>query len=366
MRIAFYAPMKPPDHPIPSGDRAMARGLLAALAAGGHDARVVSALVTRSKEPDALAFASRHAAAAAEAERLRADWQHPGAWRPDLWFTYHLYYKAPDWLGPALSRSLAIPYVTAEASYAGKRDRDAWAPWQAIVADAIRHARLNICFTSQDREGVETVDGRQGNLAHLPPFIALHPEQPTARHRDGSAVRLVTVAMMRADVKRDSYRFLARALETLADLDWHLTIVGDGPARPEVAADMQTLGPDRVTFAGALDPAGVAAALAAGDVFVWPGIGEAFGVAYLEAQAAGLPVVALRTGGVPEVVVDGRTGLLTPEGDRAGYAAAIARVMHDPARRASMAQAACRFIRDERSLAPTARRLDALLQEALR
>ena len=41
--------------------------------------------------------------------------------RPDLWFTYHLYYKAPDWLGPRVAEALSIPYVVAEASVAGTR-----------------------------------------------------------------------------------------------------------------------------------------------------------------------------------------------------------------------------------------------------
>ncbi len=62
---------------------------------------------------------------------------------------------------------------------------------------------------------------------------------------------------------------------------------------------------------------------------MWPGSGEAYGIAYLEAQAAGLPVIAQWTAGVPEVVEDGVTGLLTLEGDVAAYAEAIRRMIEN-------------------------------------
>ena len=61
-----------------------------------------------------------------------------------------------------------------------------------------------------------------------------------------------------------------------------------------------------------------------GALYVWPGCGEAYGLAYLEAQAAGLPVVAQDIAGVPDVVRDGETGVLTPAGDAAAFADAIA------------------------------------------
>ena len=66
----------------------------------------------------------------------------------------------------------------------------------------------------------------------------------------------------------------------------------------------------------------VARQLATSDIFVWPGTGEAYGIAYLEAQASGLPVVAQATAGVPTVVRHGVTGLLTAPQDDAAFAAA--------------------------------------------
>src|SRR5207237_33788 len=123
---------------------------------------------------------------------------------------------------------------------------------------------------------------------------------------------------------------LAAALAQLLDVPWSLDIVGDGPARAEVEAALAPLGA-RVTYYGALDAAGVTAALAQADLFVWPAINEAFGMALLEAQASGLPVVAGASGGVGDIVVPGMTGLLAPPGDADAFAAAVRRLILDPA-----------------------------------
>ena len=73
---------------------------------------------------------------------------------------------------------------------------------------------------------------------------------------------------------------------------------------------------------------------AAADLYLWPAINEAYGMAFLEAQAAGLPVIAGRTGGVPAVVAADETGLLTPVGDAHAFAAAVGL----PARRSRAAR----------------------------
>ena len=111
--------------------------------------------------------------------------------------------------------------------------------------------------------------------------------------------------MMRSGDKMDSYRMLAQALMRLAATAWTLTIVGDGPCREAVREAFADLPPDRLVWLGEKDAAELPQILAGCDLYVWPGCGEAYGLAYLEAQAAGLPVVAQRTAGVPEVVRHG-------------------------------------------------------------
>ena len=93
---------------------------------------------------------------------------------------------------------------------------------------------------------------------------------------------------------------------------------------------------------------------AAADLMVWPAVREAYGLALLEAQAAGLPVVAGREGGVEEVVRDGVTGLLTPPREPAAFARAVEELLRAPERRRAMGAAALRFVAGERSLAQAA------------
>ena len=84
MKIAFYAPLKSPDHPVPSGDRLMARMLVAALRAGGHEVAVVSDLRSFMTTASDAEFHELEQRAAGEITRLRQDWTRDGA--PDLWF----------------------------------------------------------------------------------------------------------------------------------------------------------------------------------------------------------------------------------------------------------------------------------------
>ena len=96
---------------------------------------------------------------------------------------------------------------------------------------------------------------------------------------------------------------------------------------------------DRVHFTGHLDEARYRAALAAGDVFALPSEWEAFGIVLVEAMACGVPCVATRVGGAPDVVVDGVTGRVVPYGDEAALAAAMDALLSDRALAARMGAA---------------------------
>jgi glycosyltransferase involved in cell wall biosynthesis len=358
MKVAFYSPLKSPRHPVPSGDRLMARLLIAALERSGATVDIASDLRSFTKEPSDERLAALKAEAAIEGSRIANDWRQRGP--PDLWFTYHPYYKAPDLLGPLLVREFSIPYVTAEASLSARRDRTGWGGLQAPVTDAVSMAAVNICMTARDRIGLmEMVP--QARAAMLPPFLdaagflSLKPSpEPT---------RFVAVAMMRPGDKMDSYRMLAASLDMLDDLEWTLEIVGDGPCRFDVEALFAGFAPSRIIWHGEQGQAEIAAILSRAGIYVWPGCGEAYGLAYLEAQAAGLPVVAQAIAGVPEVVVDGRTGMLTMPGDIAAYAEAIRTILTDSGRRAALAANARQFVERERSLNMAAARLAAILEE---
>ena len=141
MRIAFYAPLKPPTKGAPAGDRDIADLLIEALARSGHAVELASTFSSYDGEGDMDRQAALRDRGVALARQLVAQWRTgTRVAQPDLWFTYHVYYKAPDWLGPPLSAAYGIPYVIAEASHAPKRAGGRWAIGHYAAGDAIRHA----------------------------------------------------------------------------------------------------------------------------------------------------------------------------------------------------------------------------------
>ncbi len=366
MRIAFYAPLKSPAHGTPSGDRRIAGLLMEALARAGHRIELASSF--RSYEPagDGPRQIALRDHGTALGRRLAAQWRDGAAEaRPDLWFTYHVYYKAPDWLGPEASAALGIPYVIAEASHAQKRAGGAWDTGHQGAMEAIRRADLLLCPTRDDMAGLRMLTALRGRIESLPPFLDPAPFRAAAQRRvacrtelarmhglDQSVPWLAIAAMMRPGDKLASYGALARALGRLRDLPWRLLVAGDGPARAEVEAAFAAAVPGRVAFLGALPLAEVAATYAAADLCVWPAVNEAYGMAMLEAQAAGVP---------PDVVEHDRTGLLAPAGDESALAGLVRELLLDGNRRARMSDAAVRFAAGERSIDAATARLGGLL-----
>ncbi len=142
-----------------------------------------------------------------------------------------------------------------------------------------------------------------------------------------------------------------KGLETLVEAmaspalppELRLVLLGSGEGQldvePELRRRMEERGlAARVRFAGRVDD--VSAYLRASDVFVFPSLFEALGIALVEAAACGLPAVASRTGGIVDVVEDGRSGVLVPPGDATALASALAALASDPGRRAALGREA--------------------------
>jgi len=364
MRIAFYAPLKSPTHETASGDRRVARLLMDALAGAGHRVELVSSFRSYDAGGDPGRQAELQAQGAALGRQLAGQWlAGPDAVRPDLWFTYHAYYKAPDWLGPEACAMLDIPYVIAEASHAAKRAGGPWDIGHRGALAAIRRADLLLCPTRDDMQALREVAAAPARVAWLPPFLDLAPLRAGTNARAAQRARIArahgldpgvpwiaVVAMMREGDKLASYRALAGALGRLRDLSWHLLVAGDGGARAAVHGALEASIPGRTAYLGALELAGVADLNGAADLCAWPAVNEAYGMAMLEAQAAGLPVVSCATRGVPDVVQHDRTGLLAPAGDEAAFAALVRELLMDAGKRARMGDAAAAFVASERSL----------------
>lgn len=377
MRIAFHAPLKPPTSPVPSGDRQMARRIMAALELAGHETELISVFRTRDGAGDTARQRRIRLLGARLADRLiERLTARPTGERPELWFTYHLYHKAPDWLGPAVCSALDIPYVVCEASFAPKQKGGPWALGHEAAAEAIRLADAVIGLNSADSACIRPLMAEPERLREIRPFTdvtvfskaakALENRRAAQRKNQNAAPPvLLAVGMMREGDKLESYRVLGQALSMVTDVPWRLVVVGDGPARGAVKAALDPLGAHRVHYAGQLPPEKLPEMYASADLFVWPAEREAYGVAILEAQATGLPVVAGDVGGVGDIVRHGETGLLVPQVDTHGkpraFADAVRALLNTPDRLAEYGQAARAVAVRDHSMDAASRAIDAAL-----
>ncbi len=266
----------------------------------------------------------------------------------------------------------------AEASVAAKRAQGPYELGHRGALDAIRAANVIFVINPTDAEALQGVVGESTRLVDLPAFLDTSPYRRMAEQHDrlrrDLAYRyqletghlwLLTVAMMRSGDKLASYRILGEALEQVLDLYWQLVVVGDGNAREEVHRALAPLGEERVRFVGAQSETALPSFYGAADICVWPAVNEAYGMALLEAQATGLPVVAGGAGGVASIVESGITGLLSEPGDAAAFSRALRNLIDTPKRRLAMAKAAFEKTRQLHDIAAAAQVLDRALHQAL-
>jgi phosphatidylinositol alpha-1,6-mannosyltransferase len=175
-------------------------------------------------------------------------------------------------------------------------------------------------------------------------------------------------------VARKGHDMVIRALPRVREIVPDLTylIVGDGPHRGELETLSTAVGVrDRVVFAGRAADADLARVYALADVFVMASRErredrdvEGFGLVYLEASACGKPIIGGRSGGVPEAVVDGVTGLLVDPSDPGDIARALISVLTDPAYAARLGAGGRARVVREFTWARAADRMHAVLTGA--
>ncbi len=176
--------------------------------------------------------------------------------------------------------------------------------------------------------------------------------------------RFLLVTAARLQVQKN-VPLLLRAMKRMgAAGDPIVAIAGDGPLRRELEGLSSALGiADRVRFLGARDD--VPDLLGAADAFVLSSDWEGNPLCLMEAMAAGLPVLATNVGGVPEIVIDGVTGILVPPDDEAHLASAMRLLADDPARCLEISRAARERAVAEFDVSVMARRYAALYEELL-
>lgn len=353
MKVAFYAPLKSPTHKTPSGDRTIAQGLIAALKHAGHDVFLASNLRLYEGAGDLQRQQELAGRADEEVARLIAA---PEVRKWQAWLTYHNYYKAPDLIGPRVCASLGIPYLQIESTRARSRLEGPWAEFAEAAEKASDAASTIFYFTGHDAEALRRDAPEGQRLVHLPPFLArLTLPQPSSL--DGP---MLSVGMMRPGDKLASYRIIAASLRELpAHLNWHLDIAGDGQAAGNVADLMAPFG-SRVTLLGGLAPEDLAACYRHASLMFWPGVNEAFGMAYLEAQAAGIPVVAQDRPGVREVV---NGPLVDPVAGSSALAACLERLLMNTAARKQASARAREKMASKHLLGAAADTLDCAIRE---
>ena len=354
----------------------MARLLIEALRRGGHAPEVACSFSSRDGKGDRARQQRLGDLGRRLARRLIARYRNrPASARPQAWFTYHLYHKAPDWLGPEISEALAIPYIVAEASHASKQAGGPWDLGYRAANDAIARADAVIGLNPNDRDGVLPLLAAPEHWVAMTPFVDTAPFSAAAaaraEHRQAWARRagvdpaqpwLLLVGMMREGDKHRSYGVAAGVLRRLSDRSWQCLVAGTGDMEGEVRLLLENAAPGRFAWLGEVDEDDMPGLYAGCDVCLWPAVNEAYGMALVEAQAAGLPVVAGRAGGVGRVVSDRETGLLANPLDADGLACAVRDLLTEPARRDAMAARALNRAGSELDIAAAAAVLDRTLR----
>lgn len=201
-----------------------------------------------------------------------------------------------------------------------------------FIANNFSDATIAVSQASRERLLLEGVPAEQIKVIYhgieAQPYLAAQGD--AWRQQLGLTLKvpvIITVARL-ASVKGLQYAVAAAAALKQQQLPFTWLFVGQGAESANLQAQAQSLGlGDTVRWLGfQTDIPGL---LAAADLFVLPSLQEALGLVLLEAMAAGLPVIASRVGGIPELVQSGQQGLLVPAGDSSALAAAIAALLAD-------------------------------------
>ncbi len=354
MRICFYAPFKPVGHPNPSGDLIIATSLHDFLVSRGHQVLIPSTLRSR------WIFLKPWLFPLIIKERILAD-RRTREFAPDLWLSYHCYYKSPDLLGALLCKKNNLPYCIFQGIYSTKQRRSLKA-FPGFYLN--RHSLLcaDHLFTNRklDLQNLKRIIPPE-HLSYIKPGISPDTFSFDMNKRNKMREKwkitdepvILSAAMFRPDVKSQGLSWM---IKTLAELSraappFKLIIAGDGIERNRLMNLAEQHLPNRVIFTGRIKREKMAAFYSGGDIFAFPGIRESLGMVFLEAQSCGLPVVAFDNGGIPEVVQRDETGFLIPPFNRQSFCMTLQSLLLDTKLRQKMGRTAAQFVRKNHNIA---------------
>ncbi len=366
MKIAFYMPFKPFGHKNPSGDLITGMELHDFLAGNNHELSIASDLRSRwlYLKPWQFFQVAR--------ERTRIVNSLKDA-RPDIWLSYHTYYKAPDLLGPICSTRLSVPYAIFQGMYSTKRRKSLKTlPGFLLNRRALQAAQVVFTNKKTDEHNLKRILPDQ-RVRYIAP--GLTPDQfnfdLVARRalkeqwHVGERTVVMTTAMLRPGVKTAG---VIKVIDSCAELRHRghsiiLIVIGDGVNRTMIEQEGKEKLQGDILFLGKIPRHELYRYYSAADIFAFPGIEEALGMVYLEAQSAGLPVVAFQNWGAREAVVHDETGLLSPAEDPDSFRQDIETLLVDRDRRIKMREAAKVHIRKNHDAAQNYREVDTTLRQ---
>jgi glycosyltransferase involved in cell wall biosynthesis len=217
---------------------------------------------------------------------------------------------------------------------------------RTMLPTKVAEAAFVVTISGDNRNVIESTAGSRavGKVEVIHCGVDPTAFGPVDRPTEGP-LRIVAVGTLH-EVKGQAHLIEACRLLAERGVAFTCRFIGEGPDRAALAARIERYGlGDRVELVGQMTSEGVAAELAAADVLVAPSVPtrsgkrEGIPVVLMEAMATGLPVVASRLSGIPELVTDGVDGLLVPPADDAALTEALARLAADPRLRASLGAA---------------------------
>ncbi len=291
--------------------------------------------------------------------------------KPDLWLSYHSYYKAPDLLGAICSKQLGVPYVIFQGIYSTKRRKELKTLPGFLLNRKVLHAADHV-FTNKRRDLINLKRLLPENcLSYIAPGIQPRLFEFSDTYRKtlrqswaiGDETVIMTAAMMRPGVKTDGVSTVIQSCSELVQrgLPLRLIVAGDGSCRQQLESKAAELLPNRVLFLGKIPRQELYQYYSAADIFAFPGIEESLGMVYLEAQSCKLPVVAYQDWGGREAVVHGQTGLLSPASQPALFTKHIHQLIQETVKRRELAEAAGAHIRCNHDLDHNYHQLEAKL-----
>lgn len=267
-------------------------------------------------------------------------------------------------LAHLMSMVTGLPYSITLHAHDLHVDRTMLARKLRDAAAVVTISEHNAAIISSDYPDVAPVT----SIVHCGVDTGGVPKRDTATS-DGAGVarpmRIVCVAGLRGF---KGHRHLLEAIDLLHEQGTEIAcdLVGDGPLRAELEAKARP----EVVFHGAVDVGRALEIVAGADVFVMPSVELADGrrdgipVALMEAMAIGVPVIASNVSGIPELVQDGKTGVLVPPADPEAIARAISELAADPERTGRLVASARRLVEDDFDISATGRKMVEIFERA--